>query len=538
MHEMSRRAVLGGGLAVAATAALSGCRSSKDPGATQSRNAAVQLPTYVKYEGVTPDYKGNAVLNDGFKKFPESLVKGVEQAPGDGKPISFMTNIPGALPPGKDQNKFWQELNTQLGSDLEISMATNDEYPTKFQTRVASGDLPDIVNVPVGTARMPELLAASCVDLTEHLAGDAVKKYPFLANLSEDYWRGCVFNGGIYGVPVPRLMSRTSSALCRLDLLEEKGIGKPEPASFDESMQLWKDVTDPKSNVWAWTRVPQTYILGMLGIDNGWHEEGGKFTHWREHAEYKRALEAMQQMVKEGVVNPDSFTANATTRKQWFNGGRAIFDYDSFVAWNQYYAENSAGDAFSVDMLDVPAFDSGVEAKPWLGAALNNVTSFKKDSEHEVETLLAVANWMAAPFGTEEYLFRKYGTAGEHYELNGTDPVPKKEGVVQTGIGLQYISDSPLALYYAGKPEVAERQHAIQKAMEPRLSRDASQGLYSETAYGDGKTADKEFDDGVNQIIQGNKPVSDYDALLSTWKQTGDKVRSEFEQAFAAANGG
>ena len=50
----------------------------------------------------------------------------------------------------------------------------------------------------------PELLRAKFADLTEHLSGDAVKEYPFLANLPTESWRTCVFNGGIYGLPVPR----------------------------------------------------------------------------------------------------------------------------------------------------------------------------------------------------------------------------------------------------------------------------------------------------------------------------------------------
>ena len=106
-------------------------------------------------------------------------------------------------------------------------------------------------------------------------------------------------------------------------------------------------------------------------------------------------------MVGAGVINPDSFSGTAAQRKQWFNGGVAAFDYDSFIAWYQYYADNTAGDAFAVNMLDVPGFDSG-QGKPWMGAALNNVTAFKKGSKHSVETLLKVANWMAAPFGTDE----------------------------------------------------------------------------------------------------------------------------------------
>ena len=185
-------------------------------------------------------------------------------------------------------------------------------------------------------------------------------------------------------------------------------------------------------------------------------------------------------MVAAGVINPDAFNDKASARKQWFNGGIAAFDYDSFVAWNQYYSDNTAGDAFAVNMLDVPGFDGG-EGSPWMGSALNNVTSFSKDSKHTAETLLKIANWMAAPFGTEEYLFRKYGVAGRHYTLQGTDPVPTKVGVVETGIGLQYISDSTLALYWAGKPDVPQKQHAIQEKVAERLVYDASYGLYSDT---------------------------------------------------------
>ncbi|HZX04802.1 extracellular solute-binding protein [Kribbella sp.] len=537
---VSRRSFLGGGLAAAAVAVtgtplLAGCASGKKN--TAAANAAVKLPTYMKYGEIKPDLPGTDVVLDGFLKYPANPVKAIADAPGDGKPITFMTNIPGAIPPAADQNQFWQEVNKRLGSELQISMASNDEYNDKFATRIAGGDLPDILNVPPGTPQIPGLLKAKAMDLTEHLSGDAVKKYPFLANIPTLYWKGCVFNGAIYGVPVPRGMSRTSLPLYRADLLAAKGIKDPAPKNFDEFLALCKEMTAAKDNRWAWTRVPTSYVRMMLGMPNNWKEEGGKFISVYEADGNQDALEACRKLVAAGVVNPDTFSAKAAARKQWFNGGIAAFDYDSFVAWNQYYSDNTAGDAFAVDMLDVPGFSSG-EGKVWMGAALNNVTAFNKASKHSAETLLKVANWMAAPFGTEEYLFRKYGVQGRHYTLEGTDPVPTKTGIVETGIGLQYISDSTLALYWAGKPQVPQNQHKIQEKIADRLLYDASYGLYSETSSKQWSQLTGVLTDLENQIVQGKKPVSDWAPAVKTFLSSGgEKIRGELQDAFATAGG-
>jgi putative aldouronate transport system substrate-binding protein len=537
---VSRRTFLGGGLAAAAVAVtgtplLAGCASDKKN--TAAANAAVKLPTYTKYGEITPDLPGTDAVLDGFLKYPANPIKAITEVPGDGQPITFMTNIPGAIPPAADRNQFWQEVNKRLGSELQISMASNDEYKDKFATRIAGNDLPDIMNIPPGTPQVPGLLKAKATDLTEHLSGDAVKKYPFLANIPTEYWKGCVFNGAIYGVPVPRGMSRTSLPLYRVDLLAAKGIKDPAPKNFEEFLALCKEMTAPKENRWAWTRVPTSYIRMMLGMPNNWKEEGGKFTSVFEAEGAADALEAARKLVAAGVVNPDTFSAKAAQRKQWFNGGSAAFDYDSFVAWNQYYADNTAGDDFAVNMLDVPGF-SGGDGKVWMGAALNNVTAFNKDSKHSVETLLKIANWMAAPFGTEEYLFRKYGVAGRHYTLQGTDPVPTKTGVVETGIGLQYISDSALALYWAGKPEVPQNQHKIQQAIEDRLVYDASYGLYSDTGSKQWGQLTGALTDLENQIVQGKKPVSDWAAGVKTFLSSGgEKIRGELQDALATAGG-
>lgn len=535
---ISRRAVLGVGasLSVGATIGLSGCAEQQDAGEQQRANQAVTIPTYTKFDKVTPDLVGDDILLDGFLKYPDEPVQFSDEPPGDGKPISFMTSIPGAIPPQLDKNPFWQEMNQRLGSPLEISMSSNDEYGDKFATRIAGGELPDVLNIPTTTPKLPDLLAAKCLDLTEQLSGDAVAEYPALANLGPDLWKGCIFDGKIWGIPVPRAMARTSGPLYRADLLAEKGITDPKPADFSEFLELCKELTDTRHNRWCWDTVPLPYLMCMLEVANNWAEEGGTFTRSVEQEGYQQGLEAGRKMVEAGVCNPDGFSTGGVARKQWIAGGSALMTRDSLVAWNQFYTDNMSIDGFEMRMMDTPGYDGG-EGSIFMGAALNNLTAFNANSDHDVTTLLKVADYLAAPFGTEEYRFKKYGEQGRHYELQDTDPLLNKTGTVETGIGLQYLTDPPMALYLPQHDEVVKAQYEMEKAFKPRLVFDASYGLYSDTQSSKGSQIDGSLWDLETQILLGKQPVSAWGDAIATWRKGGgDKVRSEYEQAFAAAN--
>ena len=538
MVRMTRRTALVGGLAaVAAGGSLSACGSSSSPEEVQQANSGVELPTYTKYEGVTPDWVGDDVLLDGFKQFPADPVVGVEEPPGDGTPISFITNIPGAIPPQRESNPFWTALEEKIGSELHIEMAPNADYGTKFQTKIASGDLPDLINIPTNTSDLPGLLEATCMDLTEHVAGDAISKYPYLANLGPEYWKGCVANGAIYGVPVPRLFSRNFSLLTRRDLLEKVGIEPDvQPETWDELVDLCTELTDAKGGRWALTTMPGNLANMAAGVPNEWQRaEDGTFTHFIEHENMAASLEAQLQLWEAGVVNPDAYTANSSTKKEWFTGGNAAIDFDSFVAWTQYESASASVEDFSVGGIVAPSYQ-GAEPLTWLGGALNNITGFNADSEHSVETLLAVANWFAAPFGTAEYLFKKYGTEGEQYELDGTDPIPTERGVLETGIGLQYICDAPMAYYFPGDPGVPERQYAVQEKMSQNLSKNAAYGLYSETLDQKGGDLTSPVWDAMSQMAQGKRSISELPDVVKTWQDAGGtKAAEELAEAYEAS---
>ena len=65
---------------------------------------------------------------------------------------------------------------------------------------------------------------------------------------------------------------------------------------------------------------------------------------------------------------------------------------------------------------------------------------------------------------------------------------------------------------------------------------DASVGLVSRTYAQKGATANRTLGDGLNDIVTGRRPFTDYDGLVKDWLDTvGTTAKAEYQQAFTAA---
>ncbi|QFU89113.1 extracellular solute-binding protein [Amycolatopsis sp. YIM 10] len=542
MNAMNRRLFLSGTLAtVAAPALLGACGSGGNGATTQQAVADTKLPAYLPYTGVKPDLPGNEQgLLNGFLNYPDPPVRAFDTPPGDGSPVSAFVLTSSPVPPTVDQNPYWQELNKRLNADLRLTIVPNSDMPTKFATLVAGDDLPDFIvpalytpnGLPAGVANLPAWLAGKCQDLTPFLGGDAVKEYPFLANLPTAAWKDCRYNGGIYGLPVARGVAG-SLMFRRDDLFAQLG-ANANPANFAEFRSVCQQVTDAKAGRWALAGGPLDFVSQMLGLPFRWKDEGGKLKSKFEYEEFKQALADSAQMFADGVVHPDSTTNNAPVKK-WFNAGSAVMHTDRYTAWPQYYAENVAGPGFKISGMRPPLYNGGGFAGTWQAQATNNFTVLKKADEGRIRQLLKLANWLAAPFGTEEYLFRKYGTAGTHYTMQDGGPRQNQAGVSQTVLGIRYIVDSPDVLFVPGNPEATKACYDYQASVIPTSVADPTLSLFSDTWSRKQGQLGTMINDAQNDIMSGRKPVSYWDEVLTQWRSTGgDKVRTEFEEALAA----
>lgn len=542
-HTIDRRRFLYGAIGTAAAAVagpglLAACTTTT--AANPSQNVSgLNLPTYVPYTKVQPDLPGNnqGLLN-AFLSYPQPSIKAFSTVPGTGGTVSAFVQTASPLPPSLGQNQYWQELNKRLGVDLQLTIVPTADMPTKFATLIAGGDLPDIIEpalstpngMPAGIANLPAWLASQCQDLTPFLSGDAVKAYPFLANLPTDAWKQCRFNGGIYGLPVPRGVGGTLM-FRRDDIFGQLG-ANPDPTSFAEFRDVCRQVSDPKQNRWALAQAPLDFIRMMLGLPWRWRADAaGNLTSPYELAANKQALSDAAQMVADGLVHPDAFSNNAPT-KSWFNSGQALLTADRYTAWPQYYASNVAGPSFDIGGMRPPKYQGGGFAGTWQAEPTNNFTALKKADQGRIKQLLTLCNWLSAPFGTEEFLFRRFGIDGVDYTIKNGGPAQTQKGVTETVLGIRYIVDAPDAIFIPGSSNATRKSYEYQKSIIPTSIKDAQTGLFSDTWSRKQGQLGTLINNAQNDILSGRKPVSSWDDVVKQWKATGgDKVRAELEQA-------
>lgn len=537
MSMISRRTLLGGSLAAAATAGgLSGCATVTRSDDIAALNKPVTLPTYRRFDGPKPDLpRSHPLMPDCFYRFPANPAKVTDGAPGDGSDVSGSAPTSNPIPPTADRNPYWQELNRRLGAPLDLTITSATDYVNKFATSVAGDTLGDIFNVDGTFAYLPQFLEARAQDLTEYLSGDAILEYPFLANLSADSWRGCVFSGGIRAVPIQRGVMSSNLLLARQDILDQFGVELTSP-SVDELNKVAKTVTDGKKNRWAFAVPPTAALSAMLGLPNTWEVRDGRLVHSRETPEHKEMLAISTNMQADGLIHPDGVAKN--NQKVWFSQGSAVLTQDTYSSIQSFY-RRAVTKNFAIS-VPVVRDQSGKVGRFLLGAPNNSIAAIRPSSPERTKMLLGMLNWMAAPFGTEEYLFRKFGLPGRHYTLQGTDPVLTKDGGSEVCLGefpIQYLADGGYPVYFPGHPEGVDTAYNHLKAILPTAILPPTYGLYSPTQSTKGKILDTRMDAITKDIQLGRAKLDSWDAAVADWRKSGgDAIRHEYEEALAIKN--
>lgn len=522
-----RSLLLGGvGLALGALGACSPSGAGGRSGGAAGAGGGVDFawPRHVPFEGPAPDLAGTADgVNPGFVTYPplDSLVRTVSEPPGDGRPVTAMTPNWASARPGMSDNSFWRQLNSALGSDLDVQLAPGADYTTVFSTTVASGDMPDLFTL-YQVPRLPELLQAQAVDLTEHLAGDAVTRYPNLANMPTDTWKYGVYGGRLRTIPLWRGLRTSNVLFQRTDLLQAADL-PTEFADFEEFLAVAREVSDPARGVWAFANFPTDFLRQCLGIDNGWARDGDSVTTaWADerHADF---FEAGRRLMDAGVVHPDAFTG--TGHKELFMSGTSVFAVDGMSAWAAYYTTMASNfpealATFRIDGTRVFDFADGYEGAPWRGPDVLEQCGVGKDAEDRVEAVLGIANYLAAPIGSVEKLTSWYGREGEHFAVESGEPRRTERGVAEA-LNLGLLMNGPFEIEAPGHPDAVRAQHAFQTYLSETAKRNPAHGVYVESLASNGGELELTMVDAVNDILQGRQDPEDWASAVDDFQFNG-----------------
>jgi putative aldouronate transport system substrate-binding protein len=513
-----------------------------------------RLPSRIPFTGgPRPDLPSTGEgVDNGYFRFPADLVKSVKGPPAQGGEFTALTYLTQAAPPPIEQNAAWQSLNKRLGATLKIDYApSSTDYITKLPTVVAGGNLPDLTfQVQAFLPNALQFITREMADLTPYLAGDAIKDYPNLANYPTPAWRNCVFNGLLYAIPTPRAQMG-NVFIVRQDLVDQAGL-PTQPRDADEFKRMLQALTRPQANQYGiGLTAPSAFglasaasstaymMLGIFRTPNNWRVEGGKFTKDYETEEYRAAVAYVKDLVGAGVFHPNSVSYSNVQVDADFRAGRIAMWGGSWGAYTQDWDLLANVNPSAYMRAWQPFAHDGGKPVHHFATGSFGQTYLKKGSPERVKTLLRIMDYLGAPFASEEWSFLNFGERDVHHTLDAEgNPILTQQGVTELTVPWKYLTATKPELYDAKRSEeYARATQDSQKALASAGIPDPSVGLYSPTQATSGVQLANDFHAGVVDIVLNRRPYSDLAGLIQEWRNKGgDKIRTEFEGAYAEAN--
>ncbi|WP_182904114.1 Tat pathway signal sequence domain protein [Microbispora sp. H10830] len=529
--ELNRRSFI----AIAATAPLlaaCGGAAQQKTGANTKTGLQAALPSYVPSTSVTPDIPSvaggaGAATDPAFLTYPSSPVATVRGVPGRGGAYTAVTPLWGTVPPA--ENSFYEAMNKALGVTLTMKPADGNNYNTIIPTMTAAKRLPDWIQLPTwwnANFNVGGLAGTQLADLTPYLAGDKIKKYPNLAAIPTGAWQTGVWGDKLYGIPSFSSSFVVAGAIFyRRDILEAKGITAGQVRSADDMMNLGKELTDAKRGVWAFDDI-WTYFFPAWNVPLVWDVQDGKLVHKYEMPQFFEALDWHYRLARAGYVHPDAVAgqnANGNTR---FYSGKTLISGGGTGAWNlpDHQSGTAADKDYRRGAFDFFAADGTSAPRVAMGPSTNVVSYLNSRLKPEqIEELLAVADYLAAPFGSAEYTMVNFGVEGVHFTMKDGVPTATEDGkkFVQS-MTFPFLASPPNVISNPGADVVTRDYAAWQAANVKALYKPVFWNMNISTPQSlSAALAAQPVEDAIKDCYHGKKKVSEVQAAVATWKTSG-----------------
>src|SRR5699024_11704312 len=147
------------------------------------------------------------------------------------------------------------------------------------------------------------------------------------------------------------------------------------------------------------------------------YDTGGQI-HLFETDEGRDSVELKHRDYEAGHDHPD-IVAQSGNAKELINSGQILFNQDGIGAWHEAYGQMLGDDSdFRLDLVPVFGADGNDPVMHRNDPSAQSVFVRKGMEPEEIEEVLHILNFCAAPFGTREYMDYRYGEEGVHHEIN------------------------------------------------------------------------------------------------------------------------
>jgi putative aldouronate transport system substrate-binding protein len=427
MNQLTRRQVLAGAAASAAGLALAGCSGGGKTDQNLSKNKAAAMGKY----GVGDQFKATS-------------------------PVTF--SIMMLSNPAYPYNKNWPfftELTKRTNVSLDATVVPLSDYNQKRSVMVSSGNAPMIIPKTYHPDEEQYIAGGAVLPVSDYLElmpnfRDKVSRWNMDADL--DTLRES--DGKFYLLPgLHQDVWVDYSLAVRTDILEQLNLDVPK---------TWDDVTDmlrkmkaahpgsyPFSDRFSTPPTPGANCLFQIlsqayGTQAGWvyqfptWDSGSKkFVVTGAMDEYKKMLQYLNTLVKEKLLDPESFTQQDDQAVQKFASGRSFVICTNAQTLVNDLRKGIAGiRGATVEKIPVPIGPAGTLK---VGTRLENglmISKKARDSKNFV-ALMQFVDWLWYSDAGES--FAKWGIQGQTYTGN------PQSGDFQLNPGIKWAGVNPTA---------------------------------------------------------------------------------------------
>ncbi|MFC7485082.1 extracellular solute-binding protein [Luedemannella flava] len=406
MSTLSRRQVLAAagvaGAAAVVGGALAGCDSEESGGNLDDKRA-----------GAMEKY----AVGDQFKATEPITL-----------PIMLLSN---AAYPYKKEWLFFSELTKRTNVTLEPTVIPGSDYNQKRSVMISAGDAPAIIPKTYHPDEEQYIAGGAILPVSDYLDymphfKDKIAKWNLNGDL--DQWRQA--DGKFYLLPgVHEDVWIDYSLAVRTDIMTKLGIATPQTwddvAAMLRTMRAAYPDNYPFSDRWSTPPNPGANNLlsitsqnygtwaGWAWLPAQWDPATSKFAYTGATEQYKQVLTYLNGLVKEKLLDPESFTQTDDNARQKFASGKSfVISCNAQTLVNEARKDIEKLAGATVIKIPQPMGPLGAVKQ---GTRLENgimISAKARDSKNFV-AMLQFIDWLW--YSDEGQMFAKWGVQGTTY---------------------------------------------------------------------------------------------------------------------------
>jgi putative aldouronate transport system substrate-binding protein len=333
--------------------------------------------------------------------------------------------------PFKKNWLIWSEITKRTNVTIDSLVVPSSDYEQKRSLLISTGDAPIIIPKTYPGQEVQFIPSGAILPVSDYLylMPNYQKKIKDW-NLQGDLKQIMQADGKYYLLPgIHEKPKFDYTFAIRKDILDKEGLGLP--TTYDELYIVLKTLKDKYPDIYPYSdrwRLEGTlnFAAPAFGVFAGWgagtgmkfDEKSDKFFFGPTTDSYKEMITFFNKLVKEGLMDPESFTQSDDQAVQKFVNGKSFViatNTQETVNYNKTLTTNLGTGKFEIAQIRTPA---GPKGDVVFGSRLENgiMISSKVLKDPNFENIMRFVDWLW--YSDEGQELVKWGVEGVTYTKN------------------------------------------------------------------------------------------------------------------------